>query len=356
MSSARIIRKAASLAGSGKADDAGAVLSGAAVESPSGRLFIRLGLISKSAEQFRAAVKADTANRAARYFLAANLASAGDWENALKTAEEGLAFSPSNISLGVLRALSKYKLSGDLKYLLEAETMLPAATLRAQALVLCALEERISALATDDKGSAEREHHIGGPFGWIFGGLDGMAAWIHWAAASAMNVMRNLAKPSKMRGDGMVIQADRLYAHGNKADAFELYKKALASDRQNALAAESLAVHCSQNGMPEEAAQYLKRLENILGDSFEHDQFSKLKADIAYAGNRFDEAANLYEAARGQSRLDWIIPYRLGLLNLRGKDRHGAADRFCEALSLINPGLLNERLALLGSLSRKAGG
>jgi len=351
MSPSAALRRSTQLVKSGKSDEAKNSLALALKDSPESRVAIRLGVLEGNAARFEEAMKMDSSNRAARFFSAMASIREGDFQKALAAVSEGLKVSPSNLSLIALGKVAECRLSGAVGPLASSINILSATTMEVQAMALATAEEMILKFDPADKGAEAREVLMGGPAGWLFEKLDDGAVIINFCVSYSLNILRNIGDSRKREASAHVIKADALYAMGQDEAAFNNYKKALKEEPGNSQALESLSAYCVLKGKWKEAANYIREFQKLEEAKAVEPIITRWKGDIAFCEGNADDAEKHYAAAADSFRMDYMIPYRQGLLRLKAKDAAGAEKHFAQALSRINPGLLAERIEKLKAIS-----
>lgn len=292
---------------------------------------------------------------AAWLFPAIDRAQAGDFQKAEELARNALDLAPDNMTAQALHALARFHNTKDVSLLKSGAPVFPHASLTIQALTLLAVEKEIIGQRQDDRGAPEREDSVGGALGWILNRLDDLAIWIYWLLSVALNLFINAFKPDKRGVYWHVIEGDRLEGLGRRDRAAQRFAQALEMAPDCVEALESMMTHSMVEGRYKDAEEYYARLAAVVGLAGASDpSMRKWEADLAFFQGKYDEARTIYENLQPQFPLSYIIPYRIGFCALAANtdSRDHQADRlargkFQEALNQVNPGLLQERVALL---------
>lgn len=346
------LHRATRLAAAGRRDDAEktvrAALSAGAKDI---RLLIRLGSITGDYSGLKQKLAGSQAPGAGWLFLAMDAYRRNNITEAAEYSRKAMDTSPANDTARAVAALVRAA-QGAPGGLAAAAAAIANASLEAQALALLASESAIIAADPADTGAAEQEDEgMKGPAGWLLNRLDDLAILIYWMFSSLINVTTNVSDSGRRAVYGHVIRGDLMYGLGKLDGARSAFLQAAEADPGCMEAVESLAALAIQRGDVAEAREMVDRLfQNAGSGAADNDLWTRWKADVLFLGGEFQEAAKYYEKAEAAAPRTYIIPYRLGLAALRRGDSDRAIEKFARALSLINPGLLEGRLAALADL------
>lgn len=343
------LHRATRLASAGRGDEAAKTIRAALASGEDDiRLLIRLGVITGDFAGLKKKLSESYAPGAGWLFLTMDAYRRSDITEAAQYSQKSLAASPGNDTAKSAAALVRAAQGAPGELAAAAEPLANAAP-NVQASALLAAETAIISADPANTGAAEKEDEgMKGPAGWILNRLDDMAIIIYWLLSSLINIATNIATPGRRAVYGHVIRGDLLYGLGKVEKARAAFQRAAEMDPECQEAVESLAALAIQRGGGAEARAMVDRLYGNAGENAgDNDMWTRWKADVLFLSGEFGKAEKYYLKAEAASPRAYIIPYRLGLIALRRGDRERAAKKFERALSLINPGLLGDRLAAL---------
>lgn len=229
---------------------------------------------------------------------------------------------------------------------------LPAVTGPVKGMLLAAVERHISFLDPADRGAPEREDILNGPLGWLLDRFDDLSVAITWGAARIVNVVVHRGDPARRAAFRAVISGDVRTAY-KRPGAVDAYRLALVHDPACEEAVESLIRFHLDRGDVADARSLVDRYTALRdGEEGATDPtLLRWRADLAWFGGAWREAADGYRESAARDRLAYFPPYRHGLCALRLDRRDEAVSAFTSALSRINPHLLEERLLRLDELT-----
>lgn len=345
----RTLRRAEKLRLRGKVDEAVRILSAVAEKIGSARVLIRRGLLTGSVTDLKAAVSHDPKSGAALFFLGVRSYEDGDLDMAGQYISSALKVAPDNISAQVMSALISLKSNSSLESLLALGENYTAATTKTKALLLMEIESQIAARAPKDCGAKEREHLLGGFFGFIFDLMDDVAVWGYWLIYMVPTFFLFAINKTRAQTKKMVLDGIRLEGLRKPSASAEKFRSILNMDAKNVDALEFLTRYHMEREEWGEASSFLARLTKTTeGETYPI--LSRWRADILFAEKHHDDAMKLYIQVEGEFALDYIVPYRKGLCALAMGDTASARSSFEATLSQPNPDIVRERFVKLSEL------
>ena len=216
------------------------------------------------------------------------------------------------------------------------------------------VERRIIQSRPGERGAAEKEDTLGGPFGILLDRLDDLAAIMGFALSYSINLVKHAADPEKRALYRLITQGDRLWAMRRHGDAAQRFEEALRMDPACVESLESLTRHYLNEGETAKAVARFSALEKSLastGDAMPP-HIVRVSADLAFFTGKHEKAVSLYAETIKTSPHDYVAPYRRGLCLLRMGDEKGAAESFRLALCRPNPKLMEERFDALEAVCK----
>lgn len=337
---------------SGRKDEALETLSRAIeVDGADPRLLLRKWLLAGNEADLLSCAEAYPENRAVFFFLALSAYRNGDTAAAGKWLDKAKTISPGNISIKALDALVKLRGEGA-RYITGMGRELSSATLDVQALALLEAERVIVEKDEKDTGARESEDKLRGPLGWAMDRLDDLAVILFWLVSHTLNAIINISSPKARKAYSHVTEGDRLAGLNRMDEAERRFELALEADPENPEALESLTQSNLEKGDYEKAGAFLDRLESTLDkDAPTPKQWEKWRGEILFLSGRLSEAREIFLKLEDALTLDYFVPYRRGLCDVRSNNPKGAREAFAKALSRVNPGLLAERVDKLENIT-----
>jgi tetratricopeptide (TPR) repeat protein len=279
---------------------------------------------------------------------------AGEFENAIGAATEGLSARPGDPSLKtiILLARSRSGQDVDIRNLRECAKN---AILGVRAYALTEMERRIIQSRPDDNGAAEKEDTLGGPFGFLLDRLDDLASVMGCLLSHSLNLVKYAGDAKKRAVYSLITQGDRLWAMRRRDEAAKCFEEALRIDPDCVEALESLARHCLDTGEMAKAMACFSSLEKAISSDGEAapTHILRISADIAFFTRNHKKACGLYSRIIETAPHDYVAPYRRGLCLLRMGDEKGAVESFRLALCIPNPRLMEDRFDALEAACKK---
>ncbi|MBI4827247.1 MAG: hypothetical protein HY804_00265 [Nitrospinae bacterium] len=267
---------------------------------------------------------------------------AGDASAACRALDAARAAAPRNTALDTLSALALVSRDG-VGALAVARTAVLDATPGAQSLALLAVEEALIAKDPADRGAKLRDEPLGGAIGAALGLLDDAAVWLGWAIGHLLNLIVNFGDANKRAAYRLVTEGDRLSGFFRDDEAAEKFRKALRHDPHNPEALESLITYSLTRGETDAAEAHLAALEKAT-EGNPPPSHARWRGDILFLRGQWREALEHYVSVEPAFKLDYHLPYRMGLCRLRLGERAAAVELFERAMCHAHPGLLEERL------------
>lgn len=267
----------------------------------------------------------------------------GDPTAAIRALDAARRAAPRNATLETLAAAAQAA-SGDSNALAAARRHILNATPGAQALALLAVEEALVAKDPADRGAKLRDEPLGGAIGAALGLLDDTAVWLGWAIGLLLNLVINAGDAPKRAAYRLVTEGDRLAGFFRNDEAAEKFRQALRHDPHNPEALESLITYSLTRGEPDAAETHLAALEKAT-EGNPPPSHARWRGDILFLRGQWREALEHYVSVEPAFKLDYHLPYRMGLCRLRLGERAAAVELFERALCQAHPGLLEERLS-----------
>ncbi|MBF0291947.1 MAG: tetratricopeptide repeat protein [Nitrospinae bacterium] len=356
--SAFTLRAVSRLAKAGRMETAVESLKKACGDGIDPRLFIQKALLSGEKED-RAILKRLYPKNAAAMVTASVLSyGAGEYEDAVEFAMDGLSARPSDPSLKTLILLSRSRSDQGLLNIHDLRVCAKNAILTARAYALAEVERRMIQLRPGDRGVVEKEETLGGPFGFILDRLDDLAAVIGYLLSHSLNLVTHAMDGKKRAVYRLIAEGDRLWAMRRRGEAAGRFEEALRIDPECVEALESLTRHYLDEGETAKAVACFTALEKSLDTSGGSTplHLTKISADLAFFTGKYNKACDLYAETIKAAPHDYVTPYRRGLCLLRTGDEKGAVESFRLALSIPNPQLMEERFDAIEAVYKESVG
>jgi tetratricopeptide (TPR) repeat protein len=279
---------------------------------------------------------------------------AGEFENAIGAATDGLCARPGDPSLKtvILLARSRSGQDVDIHHLRECAKN---AILGVRACALTEVERRMIQSRPDDNGAIEKEDTLGGPFGFLLDRLDDLASVMGFALYHSINLVRHVVDAKKRAVYSLITQGDRLWAMRRRDEAAKRFEEALQVDPNCVEALESLVRHYLDKGDVAKAVACFSSLEKTVASEAETapTHILRISADLAFFTRNHKKAHSLYSRIIESAPHDYVAPYRRGLCLLRMGDEKGAVESFRMALGIPNPRLMEDRFDALEAACKR---
>ena len=313
------------------------------------RLFIQKAILSGEIED-RSALRRLYPQNAAALLTASVLSyAAGEYEDADRSAMDGLSASPADSSLKTLILLARSRAGHEPLDIPDLRKCAENAVLIVKSHALLELERRIIESHPGDRGAAEKEDTLGGPFGFILDRLDDLAAVMGYLLSHSLNLLMHLGDSKKRAVYRLIADGDRLWAMRRHDEAVTRFEETLRMDPACVEALESLTRHYMEEGDMAKAVERFSTLEKALasaGGAMPPHRV-RIAADLAFFTGKHEKACGLYAETIKTSPHDHMPPYRRGLCLLRMGAESAAVESFKLALSIPNPKLMEDRFDTL---------
>jgi tetratricopeptide (TPR) repeat protein len=352
--SAYILHTVHRLAKSGRLAEAVESLKKACDSAPDPRLFIQKTLLSGDKED-RAALKRLYPENAAAMLTASVLSyGACEYEDAVGYAMAGLCARPGDPSLRALILLSRSRAGQERLDIPGLRDCAKTASLSVRAFALAEVERRIIQSRPGDRGAAEKEETLGGPFGFILDRLDDLASVMGYLLTSSLNLVTHAGDSKKRAVYRLIAQGDRLWAMRRRGEAVTRFEEALRMDPDCVEALESLTRHYLDAGETTKSAACFSALEKSpsSADDAMPPHIAGISADLAFSEGKYKKASGLYAETIKAAPHDYLAPYRRGLCLLRIGEEKEAVESFRLALGVPNPKLMEGRLDALEAVNK----
>jgi tetratricopeptide (TPR) repeat protein len=319
------------------------------------RLAIQKALISGEKKDRQALRRLHPQNGAALLTASVLSYGAGEYEDAIGSAMDGLCAKPDDPSLKTLILLARSRSGGEPLNIPNLRICAKNAILGVRAYALTEVERRMIQLRPDDSGSVEKEDALGGPFGFILDRLDDIAAAMSSMLSHSLNLLRHLADRKKRAVYSLIAQGDRLWAMRRHDDAAKRFEEALQLDPACLEALESLTRYYLDKAETAKAVACFASLEKTIsseGDTAPA-HVLQISADIAFFTLKHKKASGIYSRIIESAPHDYVAPYRRGLCLLRMGDEKGAVESFRLALCSPNPCLMESRFNALEAACKR---
>lgn len=348
------LHKARRMVKSGRTATAVESLKNACAQMTDPRLFIQKALLSGEKED-RAALRRLYPQNVAALLTASVLSyAAGEYEDAVGYAMDGLSARPGDPSLKTLVLLSRPRSDRGPLIIPNLRICAGNAILSVKAYALAEVERRIIKSRPGDRGAVEKEDTLGGPIGFILDRLDDLASVMGYLLSHSLNLVIHLGDAKKRAVHSLITDGDRLWAMRRRGEAVTRFEEALRIDPACVEALESLTRHYMDEGDMAKAVERFSALEKSLmsaGDAISP-HIVRISADLAFFEGKYEKANSLYAETIKASPHDYVTPYRRGLCLLRMGDESGAVESFKLALSIPNPKLMEDRFDALEGVYR----
>lgn len=348
------IHKARRLVKAGRTATAVESLKNACAQMDDPRLFIQKALLSGEKEDRAALRRLYPQNVAALLTTSVLSYAAGEYEDSVGSAMDGLSARPGDPSLKTLVILSRSRAGHEPLNIPDLRECAKNAILSVKAYALAEVERRIIESRPGDRGAVEKEDTLGGPIGFVLDRLDDFASVMGSLLSHSLNLLMHLGDAKKRAVYSLITDGDRLWAMRRRGEAVTRFEEALRIDPACVEALESLTRHYIEEDDMTKASERFSALEKSLataGDAIPP-HIVRISADLAFFEGKYEKACGLYAETIKASPHDYVTPYRRGLCLLRMGDESGAVESFKLALSIPNPKLMEERFDALEGVYR----
>lgn len=322
------------------------------------RFFIRKTLFSGEKEDRNALKRLYPKNAAAMVTASVLSYGAGEYEDAIAFATDGLSARPGDPTLRTIIILSRSRSGLGPLDIQGLRICAKNAILSVRAYALAEVEKRIIQLRPGDSGAVEKEETLGGPFGFILDRLDDLAAVIGYLLSHSLNLVTHATDSKKRAVYRLVTEGDRLWAMRRHGEAVTWFEEALRIDPNCAEALESLTRHYLDEDETAKAVACFTALEKSLDSSGGSMplHITKISADLAFFTGKYKKACDLYAETIKAAPHDYVTPYRRGLCLLRTGDEKESVEMFRLALSIPNPQLMEDRFDAIEAVYKESVG